>query len=169
VARVRAEGETLALAWADISTGEFHVVETTADELAGMLARLEPGETLVSDSLYDAPELKELWRGRPGAVTPLPGAGFDSTAAMRRLCDYFAVAALDGFGGLGRAECAACGAIVSYIERTQRSSRPPLAFPKRETAGAVMSIDPATRTSLELLSTSPDHAKAACLQRLIER
>ncbi len=153
LARVRAEGEALALAWADISTGEFQVAETTPGDLGGLIARIEPGEILVSDSLYDDPDLRELWRSRPRTVSPLPDANFDSTAATRRIREFYGVATLDGFGGLGRAETAAVGAIVAYVERTQRGSRPPLSTPRRERRGAVMAIDAATRTNLEVLVT----------------
>ncbi len=152
-ARVRADDGRMAIAWADISTGEFQVMETDATDAAGALARLEPGEVLVSDVLYDDPQLRGLWQSQPAAVTPLPAASFDSTSAERRLRDYFGVATLDSFGGMTRAECAAAGAIVAYVERTQRGSRPPLSVPSREMTGTVMAIDPATRANLELLST----------------
>src|SRR6266849_4734000 len=41
-----------ALAFLDISTGEFRVTECGRDTLAAEIARLEPGEILLSDALY---------------------------------------------------------------------------------------------------------------------
>src|SRR5262245_25588342 len=43
------------LAFLDMSTGEFRLTES--DNIAAELARLEPGEIIVSDALYDDPEL----------------------------------------------------------------------------------------------------------------
>ena len=154
LARLRAGGdEGFALAWADISTGEFGVAEAALSELPALIARVDPGELLVSDALYDDPALRELWRDQRAAVTPLPTAVFDSTAAERRLREYFDVATLDGFGPLNRAEIAAAGSVIAYVDRTQVGGRPPLSPPARETRGAVMAIDPATRANLELTTT----------------
>jgi len=155
LARLRAGGDDgFALAWADISTGEFGVIEATRQDLPALIARVDPGELLVSDALYDDAGLRDLWREmRAAAVTPLPTAVFDSTAAERRLCDYFGVTTLDGFGTLGRAEIAAAGAVIAYVDRTQLGEKPPLSPPARETRGAVMAIDPATRANLELVVT----------------
>ncbi len=154
VARVRGESEAVAVAWADISTGEFRVAETTAGDLGGLVARIAPGEVLVSDAMRDDAAFADIWRGLPSAVTPLPPAIFDSTAAARRLQSYFGVATLDGFGTLGRAETAAAGTVIAYVDRTQIGHRAPLSFPVRETRGATMAIDPATRTNLELVATT---------------
>src|SRR5262249_37922752 len=44
-------------------------------------------------------------------------------------------------------------ACVTYVERTQLGKRPPLLPPAAEAAGAVLQIDAATRTNLELMRT----------------
>ena len=46
-----------ALAWIDISTGEFRIAECEPGGLAAEIARLEPGEIIVSDALYSDPDL----------------------------------------------------------------------------------------------------------------
>jgi DNA mismatch repair protein MutS len=63
----------------------------------------------------------------------------------------FEVGALDGFGNFGRAEIAACGALVDYVELTQAGKVPALQPPRRESAAGTMEIDPATRRNLELV------------------
>src|SRR5690242_15740457 len=53
IARARgAEDNRFALAWIDISTGEFRIAECDRTALAAEIARLEPGEIIVSDALY---------------------------------------------------------------------------------------------------------------------
>ena len=144
-AEARGEG---ALAWVDISTGAFHAMPIPRVRLGPELARLAPSEVLLSESLER--ECAGLVADQGGAVTALGRAAFDSTAAARRVADLFRVETLDGFGGFSRAELAAMGAIVEYLELTQKGKLPLLRPPVRESARGVMQIDAATRRNLEL-------------------
>jgi DNA mismatch repair protein MutS len=154
VSRVRAGGGwRYGVAGLDVSTGRFGVVEAEASGLAAELARLDPAETLVPDTLHDDPDLRALWRGLPGAVTPLPRDGLDAKAAERRLLDWFGVATLDAFGRFTPAELAAAGTALGYLERTQYGARPALSPPSRAEPGGAVAIDPATRANLELTRT----------------
>ena len=142
------------LASADISTGKFRVTETEEASLLAEIARLEPREILLPDTLIDEPgPLKMLYRDMPAAVTPMARDGFDAMSAERRLSSFFSVASLAGFGTFSKAELAAAAAITAYIERTQLGVRPPLSPPTRETTNAAMQIDAATRANLELTRT----------------
>src|SRR5512144_3201829 len=71
VARARLSGDDsrFALAWIDISTGEFRVSECGRATLSAEIARLEPSEVIVSDTLYGEPDFTAFWRSLP-AVTP---------------------------------------------------------------------------------------------------
>ena len=157
------------LAWIDMSTGEFRITECDRVMLAAEIARLEPGEILISDSLNTDIELIPLWRELP-AVTPLGRDVFDSATAERRLTSFFAVATSDGFGALTRLEITAAAAAVTYIERTQIGQRPPLSPPLREAATSTMAIDQATRGNLELMRTLAGERRGsllACIDRTV--
>src|SRR4051794_33864601 len=151
IARARGDEIRCGLAWIDISTGEFRIAECERAGLAAEIARLEPGEIIVSDALYADTELASLFRTLP--VSPLPRDVFDSASAERRLSAYFAVATSAAFGALSRLELAAAAACVTYVERTQLGQRPPLSPPVREAQGATLAIDQATRGNLELMRT----------------
>ncbi len=151
-----------ALAWIDISTGEFRIAECEPGGLAAEIARLEPGEIIVSDALYSDPDLAAYFRSLP-AVTPLTRDVFDSATAERRLTDYFAVATTDAFGTLSRLELTAAAACITYVERTQLGKRPPLSPPLREAAGATLAIDQATRSNLELTRTLAGERRGSLL------
>ena len=151
-----------ALAYLDISTGEFHVSTCGRNGLPAEIARLEPGEIIVSDALYADTELAPLWRSLP-AVTPLARDVFDSASAERRLATYFAVATVDAFGALSRLELTAAAACITYVERTQLGKRPPLSPPAREAAGATLAIDAATRANLELMRTQSGERRGALI------
>ena len=141
----------LALAWLDVSTGDFNVTPVTKADLAAELSRLEPGELIVSDRLLETPELFEVFAEWKAVLSSLPAARFGSDAGARRLKALYRVEALEGFGAFGRAELAACGALVDYVEMTQRGRLPNLKPPRRIAGGATMAIDAATRRNLELV------------------
>src|SRR5882672_5783017 len=68
IARARASGgddSRFALSWIDISTGEFRIAECDRATLPAEIARLEPGEIVVSDALYGDAELAVYWRSLP--------------------------------------------------------------------------------------------------------
>ncbi|PWB57850.1 MAG: DNA mismatch repair protein MutS, partial [Bradyrhizobiaceae bacterium] len=69
-ARSSAGEDQFALAYLDISTGEFRVTERSRAELSAEIARIEPGEIIVADALYGEGEIGAWLRGLP-AVTPL--------------------------------------------------------------------------------------------------
>jgi DNA mismatch repair protein MutS len=166
-ARLSSVGEDtrFALAWIDISTGEFRITECDRLSLAAEIARLEPGEIIVSDALYADAELVPYWRTLP-AVTPLTRDVFDSATAERRLTSFFAVATSEAFGTLTRLEVTAAAACVTYVERTQLGKRPPLSPPLRESAGATMAIDQATRGNLELMRTLAGERRGSLLDAI---
>ena len=151
-----------ALAWIDISTGEFRITECDRAGLAAEIARLEPGEIIVSDALYGDVELAPYLRSLP-AVTPLTRDVFDGATAERRLAGYFGLATAQGFGELSRLELTAAAACVTYVERTQLGARPPLSPPVREWQGATLLIDQPTRSNLELIRTLAGERRGSLL------
>src|SRR4051794_9175669 len=169
LAMARARGSSgagrVGLAWIDISTAEFIVTECIPGALAATLARINPNEVIVTDALYGDADLGPLLRELP-AVTPLTRDVFDSASAERRLCDYFAVATMDGLSVMSRLEATAAAAAVTYIDRTQVGKRPPLSPPSREAAGTTMAIDPATRANLELTRTLSGERRGSLLDAI---
>jgi DNA mismatch repair protein MutS len=170
LALVRARGSSagdsrFGVAFLDMSTGEFRITECTTAGVGAEIARLEPGELIVSDALYSDPEITPLLRALPH-VTPLPRDVFDSATAERRLSSYFAVATSDAFGTLSRLEITAAAACVTYVERTQLGKHPPLSPPTREASGATMAIDASTRANLELMRTLSGETKGSVLSAI---
>ncbi|WP_161346611.1 DNA mismatch repair protein MutS [Frigidibacter albus] len=164
-AEVRGEA---ALAWADISTGEFRVMDCPMVRLAPELARLAPREVLVSEAREaDCAGIVSDFRA---ALTPMARGSFDSLGAEKRLCALYGVGSLQAFGSFGRAELSALGALVDYLELTQRGKLPLLRAPVQESAGAAMQIDAATRRNLELtqaLSGGREGSLLAAIDRTV--
>ncbi|KAF0175742.1 MAG: DNA mismatch repair protein MutS [Rhodobacteraceae bacterium] len=144
-AEVREEG---ALAWVDISTGELRVMPCPEVRLGPELARLAPREVLVSEARER--DLASIVTESGAALTALSRGSFDSTSGEKRLCALWGVGSLDAFGSFGRAEIAAMGALVDYLDLTQRGKLPLLRAPLRESAHGAMQIDASTRRNLEI-------------------
>ncbi len=142
--------QEMALAWADISSGEFSVAMTDAKNLASELARLEPREIIVADALREEAAVGTVLETSGVAVTSLAASRFDSTSAERRLNEYFGVTALDGFGNFSRAELAGLGGLLDYILLTQVGNMPYLRAPTKLDGHTGLLIDAATRANLEL-------------------
>ena len=139
-----------ALAWVDISTGELRVMPISPVRLGMELARLGPREVLINEAGFA--DWAGIAEDAGAAVTPMGRSSFDSSAANRRLCALFVVASLDAFATFERAEVSAMGALVDYLDLTQRGKLPMLQPPQREVPGGAMQIDAATRRNLELTS-----------------
>ena len=167
-----------ALAWVDISTGAFHVMALDMAQLGPELARLAPSELVVADTREQ--DLRPVTEDFGIAITTLGPAAFDSAAGMNRLTELFKVATLDAFGTFSRAEVGAMGALVEYLEITQKGNLPLLRPPQQETQSKTVQIDAATRRNLELtaglsggragsLLDSVDKTVTAAGARLLER
>ncbi len=142
-----------ALAWIDISTGEFRIAECRPGGLAAALARIEPREALVADRLAQDEEIRSAINQIEAALTPLPAAFFDAGSAEDRLSALFGVKTMESFGNFSRAELSAGAALIAYIDKTQISKRPPIEPPRRLSDSDSMRIDAATRANLELFRT----------------
>jgi len=140
LAAVARTGDDWAIAAADISTGRFELFACGPGELKSELARLSPAETIAADKV-------------PGIAATAGKGGFDSIEGERALKQRFGVATLDGFGSPGRAELAAAGGLLAYLDATQKQAAAFLAAPRRVARSEHMAIDTATRDSLEICRT----------------
>jgi len=137
LAAIARAGDDYAVAAADISTGRFELVSCGPGELAAELARLSPAETIAESAV-------------PGVRTSAGKGGFDSIAGERALKSRFGLVTLEGLGSPSRAELAAAGGLLAYLDATQKGAGTLLDPPRRVSRSAHMAIDAATRESLEL-------------------
>jgi len=155
--------KSLSLAVAEMSTGEFFILPTRIGRLDADLARLQPGELLLprdlaADDALTAPLFD--WRS---VLSTTEGSQFDSGFGARQLQQLFDVATLDGFASFKRADLAAAGGLIAYLEDTQKGNLPRLLPPKRLSTDGTMMIDAATRRSLELVRTQNGETSGSLL------
>ena len=146
-------GGAFALAAADMSTGRFEVSAVAEDEIAAELARLSPRELLLPDALVNHDALKPVFAALKIALSPLPASRFDSDAGARALQSHYGLLSLDGLGTFGRAELSAAGALIAYMDLTQKGRKVALRRLARVQPAQFVGIDAATRRNLELDQT----------------
>lgn len=135
------------LAWADLAGGRFLVNEVDSeDALEAELARLEPAELLVPDE----DQWPEFLRERRGVRRRAPWL-FDADSGRRQLLNFFQLHDLTGFGIDDKPRAtAAAGALLGYVEETQKQRLPHLTAIAMETAAEAIAMNAATRRHLEL-------------------
>ena len=149
LARVKSD-DALALAWADISSGEFVVMPVKPDRLAADLAGLEPGEIIVPDGCMRRRLIARCSHQAAPRVTPLPASRFDSA---RRRAPAQRAFRRRGTRRLRRLHARrSLGARRSPRLRalTQVGRTPALPPAAARSAASSMIIDAATRANLEL-------------------
>lgn len=150
-------GGGLGLAWLDLSTGVFKVQAIQAGDEMASLERINPGEIVVSDQFNSPPQSN---------FTRQPASLFDSENAKKRLEKIFGVGTLDSFGSFSRAEIAAAGVLIDYVERTQVGKLPYLMRPEQILNGGTLEIDAATRRNLEITRTMTGERKGSLLDTI---
>lgn len=151
------------LAWVDISTGEFFVLETNPGQLASDIARLDPRELLLSEKLCQENALSAALADCKEKVTPVPESALHGKRGMERLKEYYGITALDAWGDLTLADLAACSALLDYIALTQKDAPPRLDPPRKQASRSGLLIDAATRRNLELVTTLSGSKKGSLL------
>ena len=149
------------LSWVDISTGHFFAQELPEGKLIDELVRLAPAECLLADrrgELFEA-ETKKLTRDitqlTNAIVTERPGWYFDPYQARQRLLKHFGTATLEGFG-IGDTDdglVSPAGAIIEYLNETQKTTLGHIRSLKRINRDSFLQIDPTSLRSLEVLRT----------------
>ncbi|HHL43317.1 MAG TPA: DNA mismatch repair protein MutS, partial [Hellea balneolensis] len=159
----RSRAGQYAISWADISDGSFQLCAVDEAALGAEIAAIVPRELVLSESLYQDADFRTVLEDCQAALTPIPNAKFDGRAAERQLKTHFGAATLEGFGDFSAPEISAAGAMLDYLELTQAGRPVALSPPRQRASSGFMSIDPATRQSLEIERTQTGSRKGSLL------
>src|SRR5213079_1513541 len=161
---VYADGGIFGFAYADLTTGEFRLVELTdRQSLLDELARVSPSELLVSSEQKDQ-------LGPVDHALEYDGYAFLPEQASFTLCEHFKTKSLDGFGcGEMSRAVAAAGAIVHYLKHQLRRNIDHLTSLRCDASAEYVVLDAATQTNLELVESrsTRDTSLLAVLDRTI--
>ena len=145
-----AGGAEAGLAACDVSTGQFEVREFAPELFAETLGALPVTELLLTESDAAKPLVVTAQEALRLPLTYRPNSAATAKTGERLLKDAFKVKALDAFGTFSKAELNACGVLLDYLSLTQAGADIRLDPPQRSITQTGLSIDPATRASLEL-------------------
>ncbi|MBS0330684.1 MAG: DNA mismatch repair protein MutS, partial [Proteobacteria bacterium] len=149
----------LGIAWLNLAAGRFQVTEIHATALPALLARVRPAEILAPDDF--------ILEGTACAVRRLAPWQFDADGAQTRLAQQFGSRDLTGFGVADLAlSIAAAGALLDYIQSTQRTALPHIQAIHAERDNDFVQLDAATRRNLELTETLRGEAAPTLLSVL---
>ena len=172
---IRPGKKAIGLAWVDISTSQFFVHEISSSFLADEMARINPAEALLPEG-----EKEKLSEGQNGFCTLLdsynisvpcrPVWFFENEHGRRFLLEHFRINTLDSFGceelddALG-----AAGALLKYLQETQKCAIHNIDRLERHNAGEVMFLDRATRHCLEIQKTMREGNRQGTLIAVLDR
>ena len=162
---VVAVGDAVALAAADVSTGAFELCEMLSAQLEAEIARYSPSEVLCAPAEAGALAARAPASAGP-QIVQREQRDFDSAKGEAKLKALHDVATLDGFGAFTRAELAAAGGLLAYLDHAGKGTLPFRAPPVRRTATEHMAIDAATRESLELTQAAGGGRKGSLLDTI---
>jgi DNA mismatch repair protein MutS len=161
------------LAWLDLSTGRFLVTECLPNRLEDELERIDPAELLLPESWAQGEAVEEeIFQGLRGNLRHVPDYDFNPDEAQRVLQDFFHTSGLEGYGldsGMMPAAVSAAGALVRYIQETQKTELGHIRKVEIFQRGNRMTLDRATRSSLELVRTQRDGERKASLLGTIDQ
>lgn len=146
--------KTVSFSAIDISTGDFFVNTVNYDEFASILDLYHPKEILISGEVEKTDFGKNLQEMENVSVTTLPASKFNPITEKERLEKYFKVSTLESFGITLEPELSVCGAIIEYLQVTQRGNFLSLPPPKKKILSRYLIIDPNTSKSLEIVTSA---------------
>jgi len=148
VSVVLGEGE-VGLAYVDITTSEFATTQVPLHRVIHELERLKPSEVIAAKGA----DLSLVKLSAP--VTRLDDYWFELEVAQKTMLDHFGVATLDGFGcGHLPLSIRAAGAIIYYLQETQKGVLGQLSRLTTYSTDAFMALDVQTQRNLELFFSS---------------
>ena len=166
---VYSDGEQTGIAAADLSTGEFRLIVTMAQDVDAAMSRLAPREILVARNTHS---LVTTTPGDESAlVTERDQWEFDPALASTEIARHFGVASIEGLG-IGEADIpaiAAAGALRRYMRELQPGGVPHLSRPVIERPGGTMPLDEMTRRNLELVESLRGGETGGTLLSVLDR
>ncbi len=169
-----AEGRA-ALAWADITTGEFCAAEysgeNAAAQVVGQMIKLSVKEVICNDEFLMATRnMPEVTRGGLSKFSSYPEWAYGVQAAERALCEQFAAKSLAAYSVSGH-DCAICaaGALVEYLKETQKHALRNIDGIKYIASDSYMRLDNTAIRNLELVKTLAEGKKYGSLLWLLDK
>ena len=162
-----------AAAFCDVSTGEFCAADFESDSVTHIvneLGRFSPREAVLSAGAVENAEIYTFLQKRLGCMIEAGEARFEAAPAAERLCAQFDAPDIDALG-MGERPAAVCaaGALLAYLQETQKCDLGHLKRPELYGDRRYMELDYATRRNLELTESLRTGEKRGSLLWVLDR
>lgn len=168
------DGNGFGLAWADISTGEFNVIEYEGDDyqnrLGDLLSAIQPSEILSNEEFTSKYHLINYFISSEKRPKCYHNYAYGLSTATKKLCSALKVATLQSF------ECddkpraiSAAGGLMEYLDQTQKRALGQIDGINLIRDKSYMVLDGATRRNLELTARSRDGKRQGSLLAVLDR
>ncbi len=169
------DGELVALAWTDITTGEFFAEEflgeLAVEDAVSQLMKLSVAEIICNEEmLLASKEVKEVRHNQlPPFSCYVPWA-FNVKQAEKTLLEQFNALSLAAYGIAAKeALISASGALVEYLRETQKHSLANINSIKVVNRGKYMELDTIAVKNLELVKNNADNKKYGSLLWVLDK
>lgn len=160
------ENNLFGFSYCDISTGELKTTELDSkEELISEIIRLNPSECLLPESRKDLKKIIEV-----KTITEYPDFYFFPDTCEDFLISHFKVSTLSGFGlDNKRLAIASCGALLHYLEETQRKTVEHIKKIEFYAIKNYMILDSFTQKNLELIRSSDAQTRYGSLFSVLDK
>ncbi len=169
------EGESLAVAWADITTGEFLVEEFSSqyavEEAVGHLVKLSVAEIICNEEMLLASKgVKEVKHGMLPAFSCYVPWAFNVKRAEKSLLEQLEASSLAPYGISGKEKAiAAAGALLEYLKETQKHALSNIKSVKCINREQFVVLDSNAVRNLELLQNNAENKKYGSLLWVLDK
>ena len=174
--------DAIGLAWMELSTGRFQCMELPVDEhdlpsqlgspnaFIDEVARIHPAECLLPENAKGTQAFVQLTELNHCVLTERPVWSFAATHCREVLLQHFETKTLEGFDldDEDSAGITAAGALLEYIQETQKSTLGHITKLEPYRRGTNLLIDETTRRSLELTRTQREGKREGSLISILD-
>ena len=167
--------DSVSVAWADITTGEFlaqeFVGDTAVEDAVGLLVTLFVAEVICNEEMLLASKtIKEIKHGLLPAFSCYAPWAFNVKRAEKNLLDQFGAASLAAYGLAGKDNIvAAAGAMLEYLQETQKHTLSVITSIKIVSRDMSMILDSTAVRNLELVRNNAEGKKYGSLLWVLDR
>ncbi len=162
----------ISISWTDMSTGSIKLQTITGsnsiNDVYELINKIEPEEIILSDQINKIKLLDSRFNLFEKIISKVPNEFFDPQNNKLKIQDFFQNTAIESFGDLRESDFSALGALINYVELTQKQNIPLINDFQIVNKLNFMQIDNFSMRSLEIFEKN-DGQKTGCLLEVIDK
>ena len=142
------------ICYLDLGISEIYITEIAPENITGEITRLNPKEIIISESLYKNDLLKIIIKQYQKKIVIQVDSYFAVNKCENIIKNFYKIHNINALGARNPGHISAIGAVLEYVNITQKLDKPELPLPKLVNASNFMLIDAATWRNLEITSNN---------------